>query len=178
MYESDPALLATWLTVEQAAQAYGLSTRTIRRRLSSGELAAGQLKTRNGREWRIRPPPGAEAATGASHGTPGAATGSESGDGGALVPLARVEALLAPIVEERDRLREEVNRLQEARVGDANAANAARLAQSRADAETIGRLQGRMEALEAELERLRSAEAPSAPAAAPTARRRWPWQRS
>lgn len=166
MYETDPAVLATWLDIGQAAQAYGVSERTLRRRLTRGELDAGHVKTAKGREWRIRPP-GAGETTVTGQGTPEPAPAATDDTGGPLVPLARVEALLAPIVDERDRLRVEVDRLQEAR-----------LEQGRADAETIGRLRGRLEALEAELARLRSDSTPAPPAAATTARPSWQfWRR-
>lgn len=43
---------ATWLSIDDAARALGISSRTIRRRLNSGELAG----ERRGREWLVRMP--------------------------------------------------------------------------------------------------------------------------
>jgi Helix-turn-helix domain len=160
MYETDPAILATWLDIEDAARAYGVSTRTMRRRLSRGELAAGHLTTNRGREWRVRPPgPGDARAPEPEH--PAAAPGQ------ALIPLAAIEQLLAPYVQQQDDLRAEIARLQAARLDDAR---------------TIGRLEERLAQLEA-------GRAGGAPATVPPPdvprpasgearpRRRWPWQR-
>lgn len=41
------------ITVQQAAEAYGVSEKTIRRRIKSGELSAYQVPTAQGHEWRI-----------------------------------------------------------------------------------------------------------------------------
>jgi hypothetical protein len=150
MYETDPAILATWLDIDDAARAYGVSTRTIRRRLSRGELAAGHLTTNRGREWRVRPPgPGGAAAPEPEH--PAAAPGQ------ALIPLGAVEQLLAPYIQQQDDLRAEIARLQAARLDDAR---------------TIGRLEERL----AQLETGRPPATPPAPDA-PQPSRRWPWQR-
>jgi hypothetical protein len=153
--EQEPApadRLADWLTVEQAAGAYGVTVRTMWRRLSQHKVDARQVITPTGKEWRIRPP--VTPAEGQA--------GSDQEPGRALIPVAALQQLIEPILQERAELREEISRLQEARLDDA---------------QELGRVRGRMEALEAELARLRSDSTPAPPAAAPTARRRWPWQR-
>lgn len=155
MTDTDAPGPAGWLPLKDAAAAYGISLRTMQRRVAAGEVECMRVKTLRGREWRIRPP-GPGDVPDVPPGAPQAPTPEATG--GPLVPLDRVEALLAPIVDERDRLRSEVTALQEARV---------------TQAETIGRLQGKLEATEAELARLRATAAPTAP----PARRRWPWQR-
>jgi hypothetical protein len=83
--------------------------------------------------------------------------------GRALIPVAALQQLMEAYLQERDELRAEISRLQEARLEDA---------------QELGRVRGRMEALEAELARLWAAELPPAPSEATTTRRRWlPWQR-
>lgn len=145
--------LADWLTVDQAAVAYGVTVRTMWRRLAAHKVDARQVITPTGKEWRIRPP-----VAGA-----GEQASSETGPGRALIPVAALQQLMAPYLQERNELREEISRLQAARLEDA---------------QELGRVRGRLEALEQELERLRSADAPTPPAVPATARpRRWPWQR-
>jgi hypothetical protein len=151
--DQEPAdRLADWLTVEQAAGAYGVTVRTMWRRLSQHKVDARQVVTPTGKEWRIRPP-----VTPAEGQAPG-----ETEPGRALIPVAALQQLMAPYLQERDELRGEISRLQEARLEDA---------------QELGRVRGRMEALEQELARLRSPETPTPPAEGTTARRRWPWQR-
>ncbi len=41
------------ITVQEAAQAYGVSEKTIRRRIKEGKLSAYQVPTAQGHEWRI-----------------------------------------------------------------------------------------------------------------------------
>lgn len=145
--------LADWLTVDQAAVAYGVTVRTMWRRLAAHKVDARQVITPTGKEWRIRPP-----VAGASE-----QASSEAEPGRALIPVAALQQLMAPYLQERDELREEISRLQAARLEDV---------------EELGRVRGRLEAAEAELARLRSDSMPNPSAAPATARpRRWPWQR-
>ena len=46
---------STWLTTSQAAARLGISERTVRRRCEGGKLAAHQVTTDSGREWRVDP---------------------------------------------------------------------------------------------------------------------------
>lgn len=161
---------ADWLTVEQAMRAYRRSERTIRRQLGTGELEGVQVKGPRGKEWRIRPPP--SDMDDWPH-PPGARPAAEAPPGQALLRLNEVEQLLAPILTERDTLRDEVARLQEQRLADLRASEEARRAESNAAERRIGELEGRLTALEAELER-RSAVIPqqstaAAPGATPPA---------
>ena len=164
MYETDLTVLAGWLTVEQAATAYNLSARTVRRRLAGRELDAGHLPTAHGREWRIRPPatyappstaPSPSDAPSAPHNAPGSA----------MIAIADVDRLLAPILSERDRLLQQVDTLQAARLTDALA---------------LGQVQGQLAALQAELARARSVpdvtDVTPKKEDTPAPRRRW-WQR-
>ena len=167
MYETDLTVLAGWLTVEQAAAAYNLSGRTIRRRLATRELDAGHLPTAHGRVWRFRPP--------ATYAPPNPApapsddpSAPHSAPGSAMIAIADVDRLLAPILSERDRLLEQVDTLQAARLADALA---------------LGRVQGQLAAVQAELARARSVPSPAdvtdvtpKKEDAPAPRRRW-WHR-
>jgi hypothetical protein len=144
-----------WLTLTEAIRAYGRSERTMRRLLTAGHIQGQQYKGPFGPEWRIQPParPASAAAT-----QPAAAPGS------ALLPIGEVERLLAPLLDERETLREELA-----------AERAARLA----DVRTMGQLEGELKALQAELDRLRQ-QGPQpgpSPASDPPPRRRWPWSR-
>lgn len=164
-------MLRTWLTVDEYAAATGISARTVRRRLAEGSLQAGKLGT----EWRIKPPTPRQGAP-QSAPTPDTPAPAPST---ALVPLDQVERLLAPYIEqqrailaERDALRAQLDQQQAARLQDAES--------RRTDAEELGRLRGRLEALEAELERSRQlspTNPPTHPPASAVPRRRWPWQR-
>lgn len=153
----DPAdVPADWLTVEAAIRAYGKSERTIRRLLKARQLTSVQVQGPFGLEWRIAPPAGPAPETRADPARPPSA---------ALIPLDQVERLMAPLLDERETLRDELATERAARLEDAR---------------QIGQLEGRLAALEAELERLRDAPGPShppAPVTAPDTRRRWPWQR-
>jgi len=167
MYETDLTVLAGWLTVEQAAAAYNLSARTVRRRLAGRELDAGHLPTAHGREWRIRPPATYAPPTGTAA-APDAPSAPHSAPGSAMIAIADVDRLLAPILSERDRLLQQVDTLQAARLTDALA---------------LGQVQGQLAALQAELERARSVPSPAElqqlatkKENAPAPRRRW-WQR-
>jgi excisionase family DNA binding protein len=73
------------ISVQEAAEAYGVSEKTIRRRIKSGQLRAFQVPTAQGHEWRITGPAPAPAAPGVV----------EHGDG------------QAPAVEERQLARPE-----------------------------------------------------------------------
>lgn len=166
-----PDVLRTWLTVDEYAAATGTSNRTVRRRLAEGSVQAGKLGT----EWRIKPP---QPRQGPPQAPPAPAPAPASST--ALVPLDQVERLLAPYIEqqrailaERDALRAQLDQQQAARLQDAEA--------RRADAEELGRLRGRLEAVETELERSRQLSPTNPPthppASAEPPRRRWPWQR-
>lgn len=50
--------ISGWLSQHEAARAYGVAVRTIRRRIQRGELAARQIIGEHGPEWRIPPPAG------------------------------------------------------------------------------------------------------------------------
>lgn len=59
-------MVAAGLTVQQAAVAYGVSERTVRRRIKEGTLAAEKVPTAQGYEWRVQLdgaacPPGGQA---------------------------------------------------------------------------------------------------------------------
>lgn len=140
MYEPDTDILAGWLTVEQAAAAYNLSVRTIRRRIHAGDVRAGHLIFKGQREWRIEPPSAPPSRPG-SHPAPDAPPAPPSAPGTAMIALADVDRLLAPILSERDRLLQQVDTLQAARLADALA---------------LGQVQGQLAAVQAEFERARS----------------------
>ncbi len=161
MYEPDVDTLATWLTVEQAARAYALSERTIRRRIHAGDVRAGHLTVKGNREWRIEPPGGGPSVD-MPPGAPDGPSAPPSAPGTALIAIADVDRLLAPILSERDRLLTQVDTLQAARLADALA---------------LGQVQGQLAAVQAELERARSTPPASPPVDDdPPRRRRW-WQR-
>lgn len=146
---------ANWLTVEEAAAAYRLSVRTVRRRLATGELTAVKVATPNGQSWRVKPPS-----------APIDAGQPASGQTGLSIPLDQLEKLFAPLAQERDRLQVERDELR----AQVEGLHAARLEDARQAAEEIGRLRGLLEAAQ-----------PPQPATAtdpPPARRRWFWQRS
>jgi hypothetical protein len=156
MYEPDSDLLAGWLTVEQAARAYGLSERTIRRRIHAGDVRAGHLTVKGQREWRIEPPSTPTRPDVAPSPSDGPSV-PPSAPGTALIAIADVDRLLAPILSERDRLLQQVDTLQTARLADALA---------------LGQVQGQLAAVQAELAR---AVSPPPVDNAPR-RRRW-WHR-
>lgn len=164
MYTPDDP--ANWLTLQQAILAYKKSERTMRRLLHSGVIEGAQVAGKRGLEWRVRPPGPAPIPDTPDAGTPP----PPAQPGTAMIPIADVEHLLAPYVQaqaaiqaERDTLAARVEELHEAR---------------RADAEELGRLRGRLDAVEAELARARqlSPITPPAPPVDPP-RRRWPWSR-
>jgi hypothetical protein len=136
---------AGWLSLEAAIVAYGKSERTLRRLLTAGELEAVKVQGPYGLQWRIAPP---------SPDAPRAATGAPTTD----QAIIQAGQMIQAFQRERDELRDELA-----------AERAARLA----DKEEMGRLRGRLEAAEAELERARQLS-PTTPPEAP--RRRW-WQR-
>lgn len=146
---------ANWLTVEEAARAYRLSERTVRRRLASGELEAVKVSTPNGQSWRIRPP----SAPPDHAEQPTAPDRPQT----AMIALDQLEHLLAPLAAERDRLQAERDALQT----KLDELHTARLEDARTASEEIGRLRGLLEA----------AQGTPQPAGAGSARRRWFWQR-
>jgi hypothetical protein len=143
--------IAGWLDVDAYALAAGISARTVRRRLAAGQLTARKVLTRNGEEWRILPPETPPPSAGAAS--------SAAAPDTALIPLAQLEHLLAPLAAERDRLRVELT--------ETRAALAAVQETRIADARERGRLQGLLEAAQAEIARLR--DNPPAPADTPPA---------
>jgi hypothetical protein len=151
-YDTDHS---NWLTIEQAVHAYHLSERTIRRRLSTGELAAEKIDTPYGKAWRIRPPQ--ERATGDT------AAPAPDNSQVALIPLDKMREVLAPLQQaldhlqgERDDLRRQLDEVQAARL---------------VDKEEIGRLRGRLEAVDSTPDPAESTAQPE------PGRRRWFWQR-
>lgn len=140
-----------WLSVTEAARAYAVNPRTIRRRIARQELRAVQIVGEHGPEYRVEPPPPGytrPVPEDAGQDSPG-----QQDQTAALVPV--VQQYMAAIVAERDELRDELRAVQEARL---------------ADRETIGRLTERLDQLQA---RLDAAPPPDAPAAR---RWRWPWE--
>lgn len=154
MSDPDLPVPADWLPIDTACRAYGISLRTMRRRLAAGQMEARRVRTSKGQEWRIKPPGRPPDTARQASDTPPAVSDPPPV---ALLALADVERLLAPVVQERDRLAAQVENLQQDRITDAR---------------QIGELTGRLAAQEAELARLRAiADDPPRP------RWRWPWQR-
>src|SRR6185369_15441663 len=160
----------TWLSVQQAARAYGVSRRTIQRRLAAGDLDGFVEDGPLGARWRIRPPanghgPAAPPATAAARSpavvllAPSAAPLSRprAGDGSGERPTispprageglgersvaALLDRLVDALLAERDSLRPELTQAQDAR---------------RADAAELARLRAHLDAAQAELARLRA----------------------
>ncbi len=152
---------ANWLTVEQAAIAYRLSKRTVRRRLTTGEIEAVKVSTVNGEAWRIKPPQLAPEQPTAPP-RPDVAAGLD------LIRIADVERLLAPVVAERDRLLVERDELRQqvANLGET------RLTDAREQSAEIGRLRGLLEAAQQS-----TMVAPQPQPTQSKHRRRWFWQR-
>lgn len=46
-----------WLSQQEAARAYGVTARTIRRRITRGEVRAVPVVTEHGPGWAVEPPP-------------------------------------------------------------------------------------------------------------------------
>lgn len=157
--ERDPTILKTWIPLADAAVAYSLSERTIRRRITQGQIDYGYI----GKDLRIKPP--------GELGAPPAEAPERAPSQG-MIHISQVEQLLAPYVEaqdriqaERDALRTQLDAVQEQRLTDAH---------------RIGELEGELRAVQAELERSRElspANPPIHPPASAVPRRRWPWQR-
>lgn len=153
MPEDDPAILDQWLTLPQAALAYHLSERTLRRRIALPPGDPDHLPSgKQGVQIRVKPPrgyvPPAPAPTEAQDAPPTAIE----------LVSEQFGQMIAAMRQDQETLRDELA-----------AERAARLA----DKEEMGRLRGRLEAAEAELERARQLS-PTTPPEAP--RRRW-WQR-
>lgn len=143
-----------WLGVDGAASAYGISARTMRRWIASSKVQAVKVATPSGHEWRVQPPIDSIAHDQGDQGDQAAP--GDAGPGLGLIRVSDAERLLAPIVQERDRLAAELERLHDARL---------------ADAELIGRLKQ-------EIETMRAQQPPPTPQARPDRpRQRWPWQR-
>ena len=99
---SDLPTTDKWLSVEDAARAYAVSTRTIRRRLAMddhGGLLARQIITRAGPVWRIAPPPKEEKNT------------PTRIDDQAMIPVEDAERFLATNVQELATTRAEIAQL-------------------------------------------------------------------
>jgi chromosome segregation ATPase len=149
-----PPDINTWLSVNEAAMAYAMSTRTLRRRLASpdqGGLTARKVVTRNGEEWRIAPPTGYTPP----YTSPGADTPPEPTNPQAIVLAAQQR--IAAVTEERDYLRTQLEQAHPTQ---------------RESNQEIGRLRGQLDTAQAEREQLRN-QAP----AEEKPRRRWFWQR-
>jgi hypothetical protein len=151
---TDSPALAAWLTIDEAAVAYGVTTRTIWRRLARAQLEGRRLHTPAGVEWRIRPPAASGAASRATAPPQPAAAPDQ-----ALLPLVAVDRLLAPYVQERDALKAEIAALQAARLEDAR---------------QIGRLEERLAQLASQSDNVAD---PVTDTHTLRHRRRWPWQR-
>lgn len=175
-----------WLTVEQAAGAYQCSARTIRRQIDSGKLEAVKVTvTGQGRwEWRIRPPLGYTLPPPDPTEAPRPRVVPGQPEPPSLAIMRQVEEYrqivavtrqdLERAQAERAALAERLEALHAQYLADVRNGEEAR----RADAEELGRLRGRLEALEAELARARQLS-PNNPPAPVTdrPRRRWPWSR-
>jgi hypothetical protein len=100
--------------VQEAARAYGVNPRTIRRRIARGELAARQLVGEHGTEWRVPPPPGYTRPYippgPAPSATPDPAGGAGL-DAGAAAIIAQQAAIIAQQAATIDRLTALVERL-------------------------------------------------------------------
>lgn len=154
-----------WLTVQEAAAAYGVNARTIRRRIAGGQLAAQQVPGKFGDEWRVQPPPGYTYQRTVE--PPGPAPPLDRGSQ-ALIPLDNLERLLAPLAQERDELRADLERAR----AENTRLHEARLQDVRELEREVGRLHGLLEAAEAELAQRNEEDTRRSPS-----RWRWPWQR-
>ncbi len=153
---------AEWLTLRQALDAYRLSERTMRRRLTSGEIEGYKATGPKGEEWRVRPPGVAPEPPQGVSDNPGAHERVTGQHEDMAPPLALIENAYRRLLDQNQGLIGELGRVQEARIEDARSA-----------ADRIARLEERLEAAQAEVERLRAADAPSDI----RPRFRWFWQR-
>ncbi len=103
-----------WLSQQEAARAYGVTARTIRRRIARGEVRAVPVVSEHGPGWAVEPPPDyAHGGPGAGAGAPGDVLPVSLDAAGLLALLQQQAATIAQLTNTNAVLVEQIRTLQD-----------------------------------------------------------------